>query len=173
VDLEKPADVANAEQAIMWKKVDALAHQFGRIPGSDHNNAIRLRRVRGLLLWDIAHQSVEQREQQVQAATHLREESQILAQRIAAISQQIRDATLRTRDDVGQRLAAQDQKIKQIKHLTEDTLLALEQNMQADALALLHANQQKLADQLAEAHLAIARLQDSSVSGEKNQRKGS
>jgi hypothetical protein len=45
--------------------------------------------------------------------------------------------------------------------------------MQADALALLHANQQKLADQLAEAHLAIARLQDSSVSGEKNQRKGS
>ncbi len=173
VDLEKPADVANAEQAIMWKKVDALAHQFGRIPGSDHNNAIRLRRVRGLLLWDIAHQSVEQREQQVQAATQLREESQVLAQRIAAISQQIRDATLRTRDDVGQRLAAQDQKIKQIKHLTEDTLLALEQNMQADALALLHTNQQKLADQLAEAHLAIARLQDSSVSGEKNQRKGS
>lgn len=42
--------------------------------------------------------------------------------------------------------------------------------MQADALALLLANQQTLADQLAEAHLAIARLQDSSVSDGSKQR---
>jgi len=173
VDMSQPEDVASAEQAIMWKKVDAMARQFGTLPGSTHANALRLRRVRGLLLWDIAHQSIEQREKQVQAATQLREESSVLGERIAAVQQQIRDATLRTRDDLGQRLAGQTQRIEKIKRLTEDTLEALEKSMQADALALLLANQQKLADQLAEAHLAIARLQDSSVSDGSKQRKGS
>jgi hypothetical protein len=60
-----------------------------------------------------------------------------------------------------------------IKRLTEDTLEALEKSMQADALALLLANQQKLADQLAEAHLAVARLQDTSASDGSKQRTGS
>ena len=173
VDMSQPEDVASAEQAIMWKKVDAMARQFGTLPGSTHANALRLRRMRGLLLWDIAHQSIEQREKQEQAATQLREESSVLGERIAAVQQQIRDATLRTRDDLGQRLAGQAQRIEKIKRLTEDTLDALEKSMQADALALLLANQQKLADQLAEAHLAIARLQDSSVSDGSKQRKGS
>lgn len=173
VDMSSPGDVANAEQAIMWKKVDDMAKQFGRIPGSSHDNALRLRRVRGLLLWDIAHQSMEQREKQIQAATELEEESRILAERVAAVSLQIRDATLRTRDDLGQRLLQQQDRITEIKQLSEDTLLALEQSMQADALALLRANQKKLADQLAEAHLAVARLQDTSVSGDAKQRTGS
>jgi hypothetical protein len=170
VDMSKPEDVASAEQAIMWKKVDAMARQFGSLPGSTHDNALRLRRMRGLLLWDIAHQSIEQREKQEQAATQLRVESGVLGERIAAVQQQIRDATLRTRDDLGQRLAEQTQRIEKIKRLTEDTLEALEKSMQADALALLLANQQTLADQLAEAHLAIARLQDSSVSDGSKQR---
>lgn len=173
VDMSEPEDVANAGQAIMWKKVDALVRQFGKLPASTHANALRLRRVRGLLLWDIAHQSIEQREKQVQAATRLREESGVLGQRIAAVQQQIRDATLRTRDDLGQRLAAQTQRIEKIKRLTEGTLEALEQSMQADALKLLLANQQKLAYQLAEAHLAVARLQDSSVSDDIRLREGS
>ena len=148
---EQPCDVATPEQAVMWKKVDALARQFGTLPGSTHANALRLRKVRGLLLWDIAHQSIEQREKQEQAATQLREESSVLGERIAAVQQQIRDATLRTRDDLGQRLAGQTQRIETIKRLTEDTLEALEKSMKADALALLLANQQRLADQLAEA----------------------
>ncbi len=173
VDMSRPADVATAEQAIMWDKVDNLANQFGMLPGSTHANALRLRRVRGLLLWDIAHQSVEQREKQIQAATELEEESRILAERVAAVGAQIRDATLRTRDDLGQRLAQQQPRIAEIKRMSEDTLAALEKSMQADALALLRANQKKLADQLAEAHLAVARLQDTSVSGESKQRKGS
>jgi TolA-binding protein len=129
--------------------------------------------VRGLLLWDIAHQSIEQRQKQEQAATQLREESSVLGERIAAVQQQIRDATLRTRDDLGQRLAEQTQRIDNRKRLTEDTLEALEKSMQADALALLLANQQKLADQLAEAHLAVARLQDTSASDGSKQRTGS
>lgn len=173
VDMSRPADVATAEQAIMWNKVDNLANQFGMLPGSTHANALRLRRVRGLLLWDIAHQSVEQREKQIQAANELEEESRILAERVAAVGAQIRDATLRTRDDLGQRLAQQQPRIAKIKRMSEDTLAALEKSMQADALALLRANQKKLADQLAEAHLAVARLQDTSVSGESKQRKGS
>ncbi|WP_202560319.1 lipopolysaccharide assembly protein LapB [Alcanivorax sp. DP30] len=173
VDMSSPGDVANAEQAIMWKKVDAMAHQFGRLPDSTHDNALRLRRVRGLLLWDIAHQSIEQREKQIQAATELEEESRILAERVAAVSMQIRDATLRTRDDLGQRLAQQRSRIADIKRMSEETLAALEQSMQADALALLRANQKKLADQLAEAHLAVARLQDTSVSSDTKQRTGS
>ncbi|MGB2248335.1 MAG: hypothetical protein ACPH3N_11725 [Alcanivorax sediminis] len=173
VDMSNPGDVANAEQAIMWKKVDAMANQFGRLPGSSHANALRLRRVRGLLLWDIAHQSMEQREKQIQAAAELADESRILAERVAAVSLQIRDATLRTRDDLGQRLSQQQSRIAEIKRLSEQTLAALEQSMQADALALLQANQKKLADQLAEAHLAVARLQDTSVSGDTKQRTGS
>ena len=173
VDMSNPADVATPEQAVMWKKVDALARQFGTLPGSTHANALRLRKVRGLLLWDIAHQSIEQRQKQEQAATQLRVESGVLGERIAAVQQQIRDATLRTRDDLGQRLAEQTQRIEKIKRLTEDTLEALEKSMKADALALLLANQQRLADQLAEAHLAVARLQDSSVSDGSTQRKGS
>tara|TARA_A100000171_G_scaffold9507_2_gene6970 strand:- start:3581 stop:5014 length:1434 start_codon:yes stop_codon:yes gene_type:complete len=173
VDMSKPQDVATPEQAIMWKKVDAMARQFGTLPGSSHANALRLRKVRGLLLWDIAHQSIEQRQKQEQAATQLREESSVLGERIAAVQQQIRDATLRTRDDLGQRLAGQTQRIDNIKRLTEDTLEALEKSMQADALALLLANQQKLADQLAEAHLAVARLQDTSASDGSKQRTGS
>ena len=170
VDMSNPADVATPEQAVMWKKVDALARQVGTLPGSTHANALRLRKVRGLLLWDIAHQSIEQREKQEQAATQLREESSVLGERIAAVQQQIRDATLRTRDDLGQRLAGQTQRIETTKRLTEDTLEALEKSMKADALALLLANQQRLADQLAEAHLAVARLQDSSVSDGSKQR---
>ncbi|MCK0152333.1 tetratricopeptide repeat protein [Alcanivorax sp. S6407] len=173
VDMSSPGDVANAGQAIMWKKVDSLSRQFGTLPGSNHANALRLRRVRGLLLWDIAHQSMEQREKQIQAATELEEESRILAERVAAVSLQIRDATLRTRDDLGQRLAQQQSRIDEIKRMSEDTLAALEQSMQADALALLRANQKKLADQLAEAHLAVARLQDTSVTSDTKQRTGS
>ncbi len=173
VDMSSPEDVANAEQAIMWQKVDSMAKQFGSLPGSTHSNALRLRRMRGLLLWGIAHQSVEQREKQIQASKELEEESRILAERVAAVSLQIRDATLRTRDDLGQRLAQQQSRINEIKRMSEATLEALEQSMQDDALALLRANQKKLADQLAEAHLAVARLQDTSASGDTKQRTGS
>ena len=173
VDMSSPGDVANAEQAIMWQKVDSMAKQFGSLPGSTHSNALRLRRMRGLLLWDIAHQSVEQREKQIQASKELEEESRILAERVAAVSLQIRDATLRTRDDLGQRLEQQQSRINEIKRMSEATLEALEQSMQDDALALLRANQKKLADQLAEAHLAVARLQDTSATGDTKQRTGS
>lgn len=165
IDLTHPEDLGSAEQSIMWQKVDRLTKGFGQLPGSTHNNALRLRRVRGLLLWDIAHQSEEQREQQQQAASALQEENRILEERIAAIKQQIRDATLRTRDDLGQRLAEQSQRIESLLALTEDTLAALEASMQQDALMILTANQTKLADQLAEAHLSAARLQDNSAAG--------
>ena len=173
VDMSEPQHVATPEQAIMWSKVDGLARQFGTISGSSHQNALRLRRVRGLLLWDIAHQSVEQREKQIQDAATLQDQNQVLAERVAAVKQQIRDATLRTRDDLGARLASQSQRIERIRVETIKTLEALEKSMQNDALKLLQSNQKKLADQLAEAHLSIARIQDTSVSGDKNQRTSS
>ena len=124
-------------------------------------------------MWDIAHQSVEQREKQIQDAATLQDQNQVLAERVAAVKQQIRDATLRTRDDLGARLASQNQRIERIRVETIKTLEALEKSMQNDALKLLQSNQKKLADQLAEAHLSIARIQDTSVSGDKNQRTSS
>ncbi|EKF75146.1 hypothetical protein A11A3_05619 [Alcanivorax hongdengensis A-11-3] len=173
MDMNRPLDLGNADQAIMWQKVDALDRHFNQLPGAGPRNAERLKRLRGLLLWDIAHQSAEQRQKQEQDINQLQDESQVLAQRVAAVRQQISDANLRTRDDLGLRLQQQEQRIEQLKRQTADTLKALENSMRADAMNVLTRTQHHLADQLAEAHLAIARLQDSSVSDRNNQRNGS
>lgn len=169
VDIREPANVATAEQSVMWKKVDALAHQFSSLSGATHRNAIRLRQVRGLLLWDIASQAEEQRKYQLAASSQLQEDNALLQRRVEAVRSQIRGAALRLESDLGQRLAAQKQRIETQQKAAQDIQAQLEQTMRQEAVTVLQASQKRLVNKLAEAHLAIARLQDDAVTGTQQQ----
>ncbi|MDX1802717.1 MAG: tetratricopeptide repeat protein [Alcanivorax sp.] len=173
LDMSHPEDLGNAGQAIMWDRIQSLSQQFDHLPGNSQRNKARLQRLRGLLLWDIANKAQQQRQQQEKDHSDLNQDSNILARRVAAVRLQISDASLRTHDDLGQRLQQQETRIQTLQKQTSNTLQDLEKSMRDDALNVLQQTQHRLADQLAEAHLAIARLQDSSVSERNKQGDGS
>jgi tetratricopeptide (TPR) repeat protein len=159
LDMKRPQDLADFDQLIRWEIVAAFEKQAGSAAQRE-----RLRRVKGVLLYNIASAAPMNRQQQQRDVSVAVEEIDIIETRIAAVEQLIRDASLHVRSDLGNRLNARRQEIDRMIRDTERLMAQLGQLLKNDALRVLAQNRIQLGEQLAEAHLAMARVQDTSFS---------
>jgi tetratricopeptide (TPR) repeat protein len=167
--MERPEDVASYEELIMWNRVQELEEKLDNASG---RQAERLRRVRGLLLWDIARDAEEQRQQQQRAADNLVEKTALTGVRTQSVEQLVRDATRRVRGDMDERFSDKYQRLGSLQDETNTLIDDVKQVLKNDALEVLAERRQRLADRLGQARLAIARVQDESVSEDRQQKSG-
>jgi tetratricopeptide (TPR) repeat protein len=162
LDMKRPQDLADFDQLLRWELITALDEQLARQPGAAQRE--RLRRVRGVLLFEIASAAPQNRRQQQRDVALTVEEIDIVEVRIAAVEQLIRDASLHIRSDIGGKLGQRRSEIDRMITETERLMAQLGQLLKNDALRVLAQNRIQLGEQLAEAHLAMARVQDTSFS---------
>lgn len=165
LDMSRPQDLAALPQLIMWQRVNRLEEQASRrgISGRDQE---RLRRVRGLLLWDIAHDAEETREQQEEDSRRLVRDTGIAEMRVAALEELVREGTLALREEdngLREELAALESEVESQLDSARTTLEQLEQILKNDALRVLAEIRRSLGEQLGEVHLAMARIQEGRV----------
>ena len=153
---QHPGDMADLPQSIMWQRVQALRAQPGLAP-QQHR---RVDRLHGLLLWDIAHGAEPRRVELEKTARALRDETRIQALRAAALEQLLHDAEAAENTQLATRLQARKTDITTLINEADEALAALAQQLKNEALRVLAARRARLGEQLGEAHLAIARLQD-------------
>lgn len=165
LDIDHPEQLANLKQLVMWNRIQSLQSELEKRPDSAQTREYRkrLKRVRGLLLWDIAHDAPKERDQQETEANNLVEETDTAGIRVKAVEQLVRDASLRLHGDLDNKFAAQYQRINKLTADSEGILKDIRQVLKNDALQVLAENRQRLANKLGDAHLAIARVQDESV----------
>lgn len=166
LDMNHPENLASYPELIMLNKVRALENAL-QGPAQDwagRQYRERLRRVRGLLLWDIATDAADQRQQQERQATQLVEDSRVAAVRIQALEKLVQEATTRLRGDLDRRLTSHYQSISRLRRDIDDLINDIRQILKNDALRVLADSRKSLGNRLGEAHLAIARVQDESVS---------
>lgn len=167
LDMSKPEDIASFAQLQNWEVISA--HQDSAKSARQRE---RLRRVRGVQLFEIANSAPDNRRQQMDDVTQAVADIDLIDMRISAVEQLIRDATLHIRGDLGARLNARRQDIDSMIKETDDLMTNLGQLLKNDALRVLAQSRLQLGAQLAEAHLAIARVQDTSFT-EQNAPRGS
>jgi tetratricopeptide (TPR) repeat protein len=161
LDMSRPEDLASLPELIMYRRIQALESRANNAGAWQQE---RLRRVRGLLLWDIATDAAEQRQKQERQASNLVEMSAVSGVRLQALERLVQESTLRLRGDLGDRIAAQYERISTLQQQIDTLITDLKQILKNDALEVLAENRRRLGDRLGEAHLAIARVQDESVS---------
>jgi hypothetical protein len=161
IDMRRPQDLANFDQLLSWELISALESQFRNLAPAQRE---RIRRTKGVLLYNIASAATENREQQIQTVSQSNADIDIAGLRIEAAEQLVRDASLHVRSDLGKRLNARRQDIDKMINSTEALMAQLGQILKNDALRVLAQNRIQLGEQLAEAHLAMARVQDTSFS---------
>ncbi|MDF1781208.1 MAG: tetratricopeptide repeat protein [Alcanivoracaceae bacterium] len=160
LDMRQPQDLASFDQLQLWEVIEALQS------GKNKSNAQyreRLRRVRGLLLYDIARDAPQNRAVQQQDASKVLEQAEVGAVRTDAVEQLVREATLHIRGNIGERIGGKRTQIEKMISNTDQLLDQLGQILKNDALRVLAQSRLQLGNQLGEAHLSMARLQDASV----------
>ncbi len=167
--MERPEDVAGYEELIMWQRVQKLEKKLDNASG---RQAERLRRVRGLLLWDIARDAEQQRQQQQRHAGNLVEKTALAGVRTQSVEQLVRDATRRVRGDLDESFSDKYRRLGSLQDEVNALIDDVKQVLKNDALEVLAERRQRLADSLGQARLAIARVQDESVSDDRQQRSG-
>ena len=168
LDIDDTLDLASVPRAIMWQRIqelEALARSSG-----NRRDQERLRRVRGLLLWDIAHDAEEHREEQREQSNSLLEETEIAALRIRAVEQLVRDGSLARQDNLGEKLTDKAALVEELITDAGTAMAQLEQILKNDALRVLAHTRRHLSEHLGEAHLSIARIQDQSATQRREQR---
>jgi len=161
IDMRRPQDLADFDQLLSWELIAALESQFRNVAPAQRE---RIRRTKGVLLYNIASAATQNREQQIQAVDQANTDIDMAGLRIEAAEQLVRDASLHVRSDLGKRLNARRQDIDKMISTTEELMAQLGQILKNDALRVLAQNRIQLGEQLAEAHLAMARVQDTSFS---------
>lgn len=160
LDMKRPQDLADFDQLLSWEIINALEIQFS----ASSSQRERMRRAKGVLLYNIASAATQNRGQQIQEVNQANADIDIAGLRIEATEQLVRDASLHVRSDLGKRLSARRQDIDKMIDDTEQLMAQLGQMLKNDALRVLAQNRIQLGEQLAEAHLAMARVQDTSFS---------
>lgn len=165
LDMRKPADLASFSQLQLWEIGEVMEKALATQPKTSSTSRYRerLRRVKGLLLYDIAHDAPKNRVQQQNEASAIAELAELTGVRAEAVEQSVRDAVLHIRGDLGNRMGSKRQQIQKMISNTDDVLAKLGQILRNDALRVLASSRLQLGSQLGEAHLSIARLQDASV----------
>lgn len=163
LDMKRPQDLASFKQLQMWEileHIDRLAPGKYQVSARDRE---RLRRLRGLLLYDIARDAPQNRAAQQEQATALLQEAEIAGLRADAVEQLVKDATLHVRGNLGPRIGGKRTEIEKMIGQTDQLIDKLGQILKNDALRVLAQARIQLGNQLGEAHLSMARLQDASV----------
>lgn len=163
LDMKRPQDLADFEQLVRWEIISEFDRQTSGQPATSSQRE-RVRRVKGVLLYNIASDAPQNRQQQQNDVTSAIEDIDIVGVRIAAVEQLVRDASLHIRSDLGNRLNSRRQDIDRMISETKKLMAQLSQLLKNDALQVLAENRVQLGEQLAEAHLAMARVQDTSFS---------
>lgn len=156
LDMRHFNDITTPSQWVMWQTVERL--QKSHWQGSE-----QLRRVRGLLLWDIAHHAPATRQAQDKDRSALLNDSQLLGTRIAALNQLVEDANQHINSKLDAKFIAKQATINKLLAQDKATLKALQKSMATEAIGVLANIRADLVEKLAQANLAEARLQDRSV----------
>ena len=164
LDMRQVQDLASFPQLQQWEVVSAIDARVSKNPsGFSTQYRERLRRVRGLLLYDIASDAPQNRNQQQADASEAAQAADIAGIRTQAVEQLVKDATLQLRGDLGRRIGSRADKVNSMIGTTDKLLDQLGQILKNDALRVLAQSRIQLGNQLGEAHLAMTRLQDASV----------
>ncbi|MFP5383928.1 MAG: tetratricopeptide repeat protein [Gammaproteobacteria bacterium] len=153
---------ASLEQLGQLERVQMMEAQTRS--GAHPAIAERLRRVRGLVLWDIAHHAPRQQQQALKDLVQLKLDTDNAQLHVDALLRLREDITLRMGPAYDRKLVNGSARITSLKVEVTDRLQQQVLALQNRALAVLAENRRNLGAQLAETHLSIARLQDSSVS---------
>lgn len=156
LDMSRPATLADYPQSIMLDSVK-------RLETSGYAGSERLRRVKGLLLWDIASAAPDNRARQESNLSKLNSDNQTLTVRIEAVKQLVSDANQHVNSNLDQRFASKRSQLKKLITEAHDTLDNLQKMMESEALVELAKIRIELSQKLAQANLGEARLQDQSV----------
>lgn len=156
LDMSRPATLADYPQSIM---LDSVA----RIEKAGYAKDERLRRVKGLLLWDIATAAPDNRAQQETALSQTSSDNQTLAVRVEAIKQLVSDANQHINSNLDKRFANKQGDLRKLIAEARATLASLQKLMESEALVELVKIRIDLSQKLAQASLGEARLQDQSV----------
>ncbi len=147
-------------------RLQRLENSIAQLPDNEQARDLRerLRRVRGVVLWNIAHNAPLAIEQARIDIDEMRQSMRVLTARIAGIRQLLTDS------DAFEKSRTQEQLLHIAAHMTRSRQLIIAAR-QHDAEQLLSMTDQALGkertllkDQLASALLASARLQDSAAS---------
>lgn len=164
LDMRDIDDLASFEQLQQWETVAAIEASIKANPNRvSQQYRERLRRVRGLLMYDIATDAPQNRSDQQKLASDTSQMADIAGMRAEAVEQLVKDATLQLRGDLGRRIAGRGQQIDKLIGDADQLLNQLGQILKNDALRVLAQSRIQLGNQLGEAHLAMARMQDASV----------
>lgn len=165
-DLEQTATL---DQLNQLDRARALEAQFGT--GASAQLRERLRRVKGLIIWDIAVSATAQQQQALKDIEILKADLDMAQLHIEALQRQRNDIEQRIGPDYDRQLQAYGQRLQQMKDEVIGRLQRQTLALQNQALVVLQENRRNIGAQLAETHLSIARLQDTSVSDAIEKRK--
>jgi hypothetical protein len=162
LDMKRPQDLASFRQLQMWEMIQYIEKLLPAQSASTRERE-RLRRLRGLLLYDIARDAPQNRADQQKDASQTLEQAELAALRSEAVEQLVKDAALHVRGNLGARIGSKEQELKKMIGQTDQAITQLGQMLKNDALRVLAQARIQLGNQLGEAHLSMARLQDASV----------
>ncbi|NNM50726.1 MAG: hypothetical protein HKM02_00670 [Pseudomonadales bacterium] len=143
-----------------------LEQAIAPLPDTPENNVLRerLRRVRGVVLWEVAHNAPLAFEQSRMEMVEMTDQMHILNERVAGIQQLLSNSDafasshIRQRlKSVGSRMVLSRQSLDAARAEDSDRLIALTNKT-------LKTQREFLNHQLASALLAVARLEDASIS---------
>ncbi len=157
-DLEQTATLQQLAQLDVARAIEA------RLGNSTGAQAERLRRVKGLVIWDIAASATAQQQQAVKDIEIVRNDIEMAALHVESLETLRTDILRRMGPEYDQRIAAAGERLRAMKDEITQRLKAQTVALQNQALVVLAENRRNLGAQLAETHLSIARLQDTSVS---------
>ena len=157
-DLEQTATLQQLAQLDVARAIEA------KLSNPASPQAERLRRVKGLVIWDIAASATAQQQQAIKDIEIVRTDIDMAALHVEALETLREDVVRRMGPEYDQRIAAAADRLRTMKDEIAQRLKAQTVALQNQALVVLAENRRNLGAQLAETHLSIARLQDTSVS---------
>lgn len=120
----------------------------------------RLRRMEGLILWDIVHASPDQQQQSMADLSAISRDIELAAIRLDSLERLQDDLAGRANGDLGQRLSSASTRLGVLKMETSARLRQQATVLQNRALTVLTEIRRNIGAQVSEAQLSMARLQD-------------
>lgn len=169
-NLEQTASLVDLDRLDRARAVESV---LANAPATAANLALRerLRRMKGLVIWDIAVSAAAQQQQALHDLENMKVDLEMAQLHIEALSRQRDEISQRMSPTLDQKLTQYDSRLQAIK---QEVTVRLQQQalaLQNQALVVLAENRRNLGAQLAETHLSIARLQDASISDAIEKRK--
>lgn len=158
-DIEQTASVEQLAQLDRIRAIEASG--MGTFTAQ---YAERIRRVKGLVIWDIAASAPKQQEAAIKDLENIREDLEAASLHIDALKRQRDEISRRMSPDYDNKIANAQRRLQLLKDEIADRMNRQQTILRNQALVVLAENRRNLGAQLAETHLSIARLQDASVS---------